>query len=75
MLSRKDIDIYLVDITVHLDILGYSIVLPIITSLCESLGGDGDDLSMLFSGYAITQFISSFRLLLFTDKVISLWAI
>ena len=67
MLSRKDIDIYLVDITVHLDILGYSIVLPIITSLCESLGGDGDDLSMLFSGYAITQFVSTCYIAYFTE--------
>ena len=58
MISRKDIDLYLVDITVHLDILGYSIVLPIMASLNESLGGDVDDLSLLFSGYAVTQFIS-----------------
>ncbi len=58
MISRKDIDLYLVDITVHLDILGYSIVLPIMASLNESLGGDVDDLSLLFSSYAVTQFIS-----------------
>lgn len=58
MLSRKDINLLLVDITVHLDILGYSIVLPIMASLCESLNGTSDDLSYLFSGYAIMQFIS-----------------
>lgn len=58
MVSRKDIDLYLVDITVHLDIFGYSIVLPIMASLNESLGGDMDDLSLLFSSYAVTQFIS-----------------
>ena len=58
MLSRKDINLLLVDVTVHLDILGYSIVLPIMASLCESLNGTSDDLSYLFSGYAVTQFIS-----------------
>ena len=58
MLSRKDIDLYLVYITVHLDILGYSIVLPIMASLSESLGGTVDHTTALFSCYAVTQFFS-----------------
>ena len=58
MLSRKDIDLYLVYITVHLDILGYSIVLPIMASFSESLGGTVDHTTALFSCYAITQFFS-----------------
>ena len=58
MWSKKDIDILLVDITVHLDILGYSIVLPIMASLSKSLGGDVIHTSYLFSCYAITQLIS-----------------
>ena len=49
---------YLVDLTVHLDILGYSIVLPIMASLSESLGGTLDHTTALFSCYAITQFFS-----------------
>ena len=60
MLSRKDIDLYLVYITVHLDILGYSIVLPIMASFSESLGGTVDHTTALFSCYAITQFCSGF---------------
>ena len=58
MLSRKDIDLYLVYITVHLDILGYSIVLPIMASFSESLGGTVDHTTALFSCYAVTQFFS-----------------
>ena len=42
MLSRKEVNILLVDITVLLDVLGYSIVLPIMASLSESLGGTVD---------------------------------
>ncbi|KAK8809077.1 hypothetical protein WA171_001203 [Blastocystis sp. BT1] len=69
MISRKDIDLYLVDITVHLDILGYSIVLPIMASLNESLGGDVDDLSLLFSSYAVTQFISYLYMGQLSDRI------
>lgn len=58
MWSEKDFNLLLVNITVHLDILGYSIVLPIMSSLSESLGGDMKHTSYLFSGYAITQLIS-----------------
>ena len=58
MLSKKDIDLLLVDITVHLDILGYSIVLPIMASLSQSLGGTVKHTSYLFSCYAVTQLIS-----------------
>lgn len=60
MLSRKEIDILLVDITVLLDILGYSIVLPIMASLSESLGGTVDHTTYLFSCYAVTQLVSRF---------------
>lgn len=65
MLSRKDINLYLVDLTVHLDILGYSIVLPIMASLSESLGGTLDHTTALFSCYAITQFFSTISLTVF----------
>lgn len=58
MWTKKDTDLLLVNITVHLDILGYSIVLPIMASLSQSLGGNVTHTSYLFSCYAITQLIS-----------------
>ena len=60
MMSKKEFNILLVNLTVHFDILGYSIVLPIMASISESLGGNVTHTSLLFSGYAVTQLISIF---------------
>ena len=45
-------------ITVFLDVLGYSIVVPILPYLSRSLGANAMQEGCLFSGYSLTQMIS-----------------
>ena len=45
-------------ITVFLDVLGFSIVVPVLPYLSASLGANSMQEGVLFSGYCFTQMIS-----------------
>ena len=45
-------------ITVFMDVLGFSIVVPVLPYLSSSLGANSMQEGVLFSGYCFTQMIS-----------------
>ena len=45
-------------ITVFMDVLGFSIVVPVLPYLSSSLGASSMQEGVLFSGYCFTQMIS-----------------
>ena len=55
--KRKSIDIYSLYIMLLTDIAGYSLLIPLVPYITESLGGTTSQIGLLFGIYAATQFV------------------
>ena len=49
-------------ITVFMDVLGYSLISPILPFLSDSMGATDFEEGLLFSGYCLTQALSNYFL-------------
>ena len=58
-MSHKYRNLIIGYITVFMDVMGFSIVVPILPYLSASLGANSMQEGVLFSGYCFTQMISS----------------
>ena len=47
-------------ITVFMDVLGYSLITPILPFLANSMGANDFEEGLMFSGYCLTQALSNF---------------
>ena len=57
-MKKSSRNLLLAYITVFMDVMGNSIVVPILPYISQSMGGTAMQEGVLFSGYSLTQLLS-----------------